>query len=261
MPAMSRSGKASDDATLDSREIDHFAAMADEWWDPHGKFKPLHKLSPARLTFIRDQICRRFQRDPQQLRCLDDLDIVDVGCGGGLLCEPLSRLGARVTGIDPAAETIEAARRHAAGQGLRIDYRAARVEEVAASGARYDCVLIMEVVEHVPDVPAFLTTCAKLLRPNGCMLLSTINRTLKSYALAIVGAEYILRWLPVGTHRWDRFVTVKELDDALNRAGLSLSGTSGLIYDPMRDEWRLGRDTDVNYLVSAWPRQEAAGTV
>ena len=259
MPGMSQTNQSYDDATLDSHEIDQFAAMADEWWDPHGKFKPLHKLSPARLTFIRNQLGERFDRDPRKLDCLSGLDLLDVGCGGGLLCEPLARLGARVTGIDPAAESIEAARRHAGSQGLEIDYQARRAEDLVKAGERFDCVLVMEVVEHVPDVGAFIATCARLVKSPGCMLLSTINRTLKSYALAIVGAEYILRWLPVGTHRWDRFVTVEELATAIRAAGLKPTQTAGLIYNPLTGEWGLGRDTDVNYLAAAVLDTEPAG--
>lgn len=251
MPHMAYTDKPNGDPTLDRREIDQFAALAAEWWDPNGKFKPLHRLSPARLTFVRDQLCRHFDRDPKKLDCLRGLEILDVGCGGGLLCEPLAKLGARVTGVDPARETIEAAIRHASSRDLDIDYRAVRVEDILEAGQQFDAVLILEVVEHVPDVGAFLAKCAGLLRQDGRMLLSTINRTLKSYALAIVGAEYILRWLPVGTHRWDRFVTVDEMTSALGAAGLELSNPTGLIYNPLRDDWWLGADTDVNYLAAA----------
>ncbi len=242
---------ATPDAALDAQEIERFAALAQDWWDLNGKFKPLHRLNPVRLTYIRDQLCDHFDRDPRQITCLEGLAILDIGCGGGLLCEPLTRLGARATGLDPAEPTIAAARQHAKAQGLEIDYRAARAEDLLDEGARFDAVLVMEVVEHVPDVGVFLAICAGLLRPGGRMILSTINRTLKSYALAILGAEYILRWLPVGTHQWDRFVTLEELGIALDGAGLKLSDTTGLVYAPLRDEWQLADDTDVNYLASA----------
>ncbi len=239
------------DATLDPEEVARFEAMAAEWWDAHGKFRPLHQLNPARLTYVRDELCRHFGRDPKGPESLRGLNLLDIGCGGGLLAEPLARLGAHVTGIDPARETILAARRHAQEQGLAIDYRADRAESLADAGEQFDVVTALEVVEHVPDVPAFLATCAKLVRPGGVMILSTINRTLKAYALAIVGAEYVLRWLPIGTHQWDRFVTPDELKDGLARAGLTLTGTRGLVYNPLQDEWRLAADTDVNYMATA----------
>ncbi|MDA7947890.1 MAG: bifunctional 2-polyprenyl-6-hydroxyphenol methylase/3-demethylubiquinol 3-O-methyltransferase UbiG [Hyphomicrobiaceae bacterium] len=241
----------SSERTLDQNEVARFAAIADEWWDPNGKFRPLHALNPARLTFVRDQICTHFDLDSRDLKPFEGLKIIDIGCGGGLLCEPLSRLGAAVTGIDPAEDSINAARAHAEAQGLKIGYRADRVENLVADGERFDAVLALEVVEHVPDVPAFLGVAADLVRPGGLMLLSTINRTLKSYALAIVGAEFILRWLPVGTHRWDRFVTPAELSDACSQADLQEVSRKGLVFDPLEGSWRLSSDTDVNYLMSA----------
>jgi 2-polyprenyl-6-hydroxyphenyl methylase/3-demethylubiquinone-9 3-methyltransferase len=244
--------KASNTArTLDQAEVARFARLAGEWWDERGPFKPLHRINPVRLTYIRDQLCRHFGRDAKGPVSLAGLSIVDIGCGGGLVCEPLARLGAHVTGIDPAAENIEAAKAHASSQGLDITYGVATAEELAARGQSYDAVLLLEVVEHVPDVPAFLKTVAPLVKTGGVMILSTLNRTLKAYALAIVGAEYILRWLPVGTHHWERFVKPEELGAALSAAGLKLIGTEGLIYDPFADEWRLGSDTDVNYFASA----------
>ena len=242
---------AAPERTLDETEVARFAAMADEWWDPNGKFRPLHALNPARLTFVRDQLCAHFGLDNRDLKPFDGLKIVDIGCGGGLLCEPVRRLGATVTGLDPAEDSINAARAHAQSQGLEIDYRADRAESLVAAGERYDAVLALEVVEHVPDVPAFLGVAADLVRPGGMMLLSTINRTLKSYALAIVGAEYVLRWLPVGTHRWDRFVTPAALSGACERAGLREEARKGLVFDPLEGSWRLSSDTDVNYLMSA----------
>lgn len=239
------------DATLDRAEVERFARLAGEWWDPAGKFRPLHKLGPARLTFLRDELTQHFNRDSNGHRPLAGLRLVDVGCGGGLICEPLARLGAMVTGIDPAPENIAAAERHAAGQGLAIDYRSCRIEDLAAGAGTFDAVLCLEVVEHVPNPGAFLLSCRQILRPGGLLLLSTINRTLKSYALAIIGAEYILRWLPVGTHQWDRFLTPAETSGLLTRAGFGETRFKGLVYQPLTDAWALSDDTDVNYLAAA----------
>lgn len=238
-------------ATLDPAEIERFARSAAEWWDANGKFRTLHLIGPARLTFLRDALIRHFGRPQVGLRPLKGLTVLDIGCGGGLVAEPLARLGAVVTGIDPAAENVEAARRHAEGQPLSVSYRAARVEDLAAEGARLDAVVCLEVVEHVPDPGAFLKTCAGLVRPGGLMLLSTINRTVKAYALAIVGAEYVLRWLPVGTHQWERFITPDELARHLRAAGMEAPTLRGLIYNPMADTWSLSADTDVNYFAAA----------
>jgi 2-polyprenyl-6-hydroxyphenyl methylase/3-demethylubiquinone-9 3-methyltransferase len=239
-------------STLDPAEVDRFAALASEWWDPHGKFRALHRIGPARLAFLRDEMVRHLAPACVGLRPLAGLRVLDVGCGGGLIAEPLARLGASITGLDPAAETIEAARRHAAGQGLAIDYRVGQVEDLAAAEREaFDAVVCLEVVEHVPDPGAFLERCAGLVRPGGLMLLSTINRTLKAYLLAIVGGEYILRWLPVGTHQWERFVTPDELARHLRAAGLGAPTVRGLVYNPLSDVWSVGDDTDVNYLASA----------
>jgi len=237
--------------TLDPAEIERFTRCAAEWWDSNGKLRTLHLIGPARMTFLRDALVRHFGRAQGQVRPLDGLAILDIGCGGGLVCEPLCRLGARVTGIDPGLDNVEAARRHAAGQGLTIDYRVARVEDLAAEGLAFDAVACLEVVEHVPDPGAFLKACASLVRPGGLMLLSTINRTLKAYLLAIVGAEYMLRWLPVGTHQWERFVTPDELARHLAAAGLGAPTFQGLVYRPLDDSWSLSSDTDVNYFAAA----------
>lgn len=238
-------------ATLDPGEIDRFARLSADWWDPRGKFRALHRIGPARLAFLRDETVRHFGLAGGGLRPLEGLRILDVGCGGGLISEPLARLGARVTGLDPAPETIEAARRHAAGQGLDIAYRAGRVEDLAAEAQAFDAVVCLEVVEHVPDVGAFLKACAALVRPGGLMLLSTLNRTVKAYLLAIIGGEYVLRWLPVGTHQWERFVTPDELTRHLQAAGLSPPVVKGLVYNPLADSWSVGTDTDVNYLAAS----------
>jgi 2-polyprenyl-6-hydroxyphenyl methylase/3-demethylubiquinone-9 3-methyltransferase len=237
--------------TLDRDEVARFSRLAGDWWDERGPFRQLHRINPVRLTYIRDQLCQRFGRDAKQAGSLAGLSVLDIGCGGGLVCEPLARLGASVTGIDPAAENMAAAKAHASAAGLSIDYQVATAEELAVRGQSYDAVLLLEVVEHVPDVPAFIKTVAPLVKPGGVIILSTLNRTLKAYALAIVGAEFILRWLPVGTHQWQRLVQPEELASALSAACLSLASTEGLIYDPFADEWRLGSDTDVNYFATA----------
>jgi 2-polyprenyl-6-hydroxyphenyl methylase/3-demethylubiquinone-9 3-methyltransferase len=237
--------------TLDTGEIDRFARHAREWWDPKGKFRPLHQIAPIRLAFLRAELVRHFARQGDVRRPLDGLQILDVGCGGGLVCEPLARLGARVSGLDPSADNICVARRHAAGQGLSIDYRVGRVEELAAERPAFDAVVCLEVIEHVPDAAAFLKGCAALLGPGGLLLLSTINRTLKAYLLAVLAAEYILGWLPVGTHRWDRFVTPAELAQHLMASGLGAARLTGLVYNPLADGWRLAADTDVNYFAAA----------
>jgi 2-polyprenyl-6-hydroxyphenyl methylase/3-demethylubiquinone-9 3-methyltransferase len=238
-------------STLDRSEVAQFAELADEWWDETGPFKPLHQLNPTRLTYIRDRLCAHFARDAKEPPCLEGLTVLDIGCGGGLVSEPLTRLGAAVTGIDPSAETIAAAKAHAEGAGFSIAYEATTAEAVVEQGHRFDAVLLLEVVEHVPDVPAFLARLAPLVAEDGVMILSTLNRTLKSYALAIVGAEYVLRWVPAGTHQWDRFVTPDELKSALNGAGLKAVDLTGVVYDPLADTWRLSRDTGVNYFVTA----------
>src|SRR5581483_10847552 len=203
------------DATVDEGEVERFSALAAEWWDERGKMAPLHKFNPVRLGYIRDQAAARFGRDPKRIDGLKGLRMLDIGCGGGLLSEPLARLGAEMVGADPSAMNIEAARAHAAASGLEIDYRCTTAEALADAGERFDVVLAMEVVEHVADVPLFVRRCAEMVKPDGLMIAATINRTLKSFALAIVGAEYILRWLPVGSHSWDKFVTPNELEIAM----------------------------------------------
>jgi 2-polyprenyl-6-hydroxyphenyl methylase/3-demethylubiquinone-9 3-methyltransferase len=240
------------DATLDAGEVARFKRLAGEWWDPNGKFRPLHQQGPARLGFIRGALVRHFGLPERDLKPLKGLSILDIGCGGGLISEPLCRLGARVTGIDPTAETIAVAQAHAAAQGLAIDYRAQRAEALIDKAERFDAVVCLEVLEHVPDVGTFLKLAAGLVRPGGLIVLSTLNRTFKAYALAIVAAEYVLGWLPRGTHDWQRFVAPEELKSHLAAAGFETPRFSGLVYDVMRDEWRLdAADLDVNYMAAA----------
>lgn len=238
-------------ASIDAAEVERFQALAKAWWDPEGKFRPLHQIGPVRLTFVRDELKRHFAIADNGLRPLQGLSLVDVGCGGGLLSEPLARLGAAVTGIDPGERNIAIARDHAAAQGLDIAYRATTAEQLAAEGAAFDAVVCLEVIEHVQDVPTFIATLAALLRPGGLMVLSTLNRTVKAYALAIVGAEYVLGWLPRGTHQWERFVTPDELARHVTAAGLAPPRFAGFVYHPLRDAWSLSDDTDVNYLAAA----------
>jgi 2-polyprenyl-6-hydroxyphenyl methylase / 3-demethylubiquinone-9 3-methyltransferase len=236
-------------STIDEAEIARFSALAETWWDPRGKMAVLHKFNPVRLGYIRDAACKRFERDPKQLDCLKGLRILDIGCGGGILCEPLARLGAAVTGADPAEKNIAAAKVHAEQSGLSVDYRATTAEALADAGERFDIVLAMEVVEHVADVKLFVARCAEMVKPGGLMIAATINRTMKSFALAIVGAEYVLRWLPRGTHSWDKFVTPDELEIAMERARLRTTDERGVIYNLLADRWELSTDTDVNYMV------------
>ncbi|MFV0298181.1 MAG: bifunctional 2-polyprenyl-6-hydroxyphenol methylase/3-demethylubiquinol 3-O-methyltransferase UbiG [Hyphomicrobiaceae bacterium] len=236
---------------LDQSEVDRFAAIAGEWWDPAGKFAPLHKLAPARMRYLRDAITTHFDRSIKGIRPLQGLTVLDIGCGGGLVSEPLARLGARMTSIDPAQDNIEAAKSHARSQDLQIDYRAVTAEVLAEETASFDVVLCLEVVEHVPDPAAFIKLAAGLVHPGGLLIASTLNRTMKAWALAIVGAEYVLRWLPVGTHRWDRFVTPDEMAGYMTDAGFRDVTFEGLVFDPLGDTWTLSADTDVNYFASA----------
>ncbi len=255
---------AGDAASVDAEEIAKFSAMAEAWWDPEGKFRPLHRFNPVRLAFIRDRLCAHFGRDSLADKPLKGLKLLDVGCGGGLLSEPLARLGAEVTGLDAAEKNIRIAALHAAESGLKIDYRHGSVEALAAEALtggrqRFDAVLNMEVVEHVADVESFLTASAALVRPGGLMILATLNRTPKAFLLAIVGAEYLLRWLPRGTHDWRRFLRPSELARALRQADMEVTEMTGVAYNPLTDSWRLApRDLDVNYMLVA-TRAESAG--
>ncbi|MGC1466488.1 MAG: bifunctional 2-polyprenyl-6-hydroxyphenol methylase/3-demethylubiquinol 3-O-methyltransferase UbiG [Pseudolabrys sp.] len=238
-------------SSVDAAEVDQFSRLAGDWWNPRGPMAALHKFNPVRLAYIRDQAAARFDRDARKLDCLKDLRILDVGCGGGILSEPLARIGASVVGADPSAENIEAASAHARESGVAVDYRATTAEELAAANEKFDIVLAMEVVEHVSDVGLFVNTCAAMVKPGGLMIAATINRTMKSFALAIVGAEYVLRWLPRGTHQWDKFVTPNELEIAFERGGLRVIGEKGVIYNLFADRWQLSSDTDVNYMLVA----------
>jgi 2-polyprenyl-6-hydroxyphenyl methylase/3-demethylubiquinone-9 3-methyltransferase len=238
-------------SSVDQAEVARFSALAADWWNPHGKFKPLHRFNPVRLGFLRDRLIGHFRRDPSAARTLSGLSLLDIGCGGGLLAEPLTRLGARVTGIDASTTTVAVAKLHAEQMGLAIDYRSATAEALAAAGESFDAVLAMEVVEHVADRVAFLRTTAELVKPGGILVVATLNRTSKAYALAIFGAEYVLGWLPRGTHDWRKFVKPEELTAELTAAGLTVSETSGVSYNPLTSRWSLSGDTSVNYMVVA----------
>ena len=239
-------------STVDPSEVEKFQAMADEWWDPSGKFKPLHMLNPCRLDYITSQIAVEFDRDLSRRAPFSGLRILDIGCGGGLLSEPMARLGAEVVGVDAAERNVPVASLHAAGQGLSIDYRHASAEDLVDEGESFDAVLNMEVVEHVSDPGAFLAACHDLLKPGGLMTCSTINRTAKSFALAIVGAEYVMRWLPAGTHQWSRFLTPDELFGLLRQAGLEPVDRCGFVFDPFGWSWQLSdRDLSVNYVTTS----------
>jgi 2-polyprenyl-6-hydroxyphenyl methylase / 3-demethylubiquinone-9 3-methyltransferase len=250
MPQDSRSPPVPSGSTVDPAEIAKFSKLSETWWDPKGKMAPLHKINPLRLTYIRDAACRKFERNAKSLNCLSGLRMLDIGCGAGLLCEPFTRLGAQVVGVDPSASNIAAARLHAEKGHLSIDYRCTTVEEMDLR-ERFDIVLAMEVVEHVTDVSAFLGRCAALLKPGGLMVVSTLNRNWKSFALAIVGAEYVLRWLPRGTHQWNKFVTPDELTKCLLDNRLVITEQSGVVYSPFADRWSLSSDMDVNYMMVA----------
>jgi 2-polyprenyl-6-hydroxyphenyl methylase/3-demethylubiquinone-9 3-methyltransferase len=237
--------------SVDAREIDQFARLGAQWWDPRGPMAALHRFNPVRLGYIRDQATAHFSRDPRNLDCLSGLRILDIGCGGGILSEPLGRLGAQVLGADPSEENIAVAAAHARDSGVGVDYRATTAEDLMAQGEQFDIVLAMEVVEHVINVNDFVATCAAMVKPGGLMIAATLNRTMKSFALAIVGAEYILRWLPRGTHQWDKFVTPEELERALVVGGLGVTAERGVIYNLLADRWQLSDDMDVNYMMVA----------
>jgi 2-polyprenyl-6-hydroxyphenyl methylase/3-demethylubiquinone-9 3-methyltransferase len=236
-------------STVDTDDVARFSAIAAEWWDETGKFKPLHKFNPIRLAYIREQALARFRRDPKARQPFTGLRLLDIGCGGGLLSEPMTRLGFDVVGADASEKNVRTAATHATEQGLSIDYRATTAEALAAAGEQFDVILNMEVIEHVADRELFLSSCAHMLKPGGIMFVATLNRTFKAWALAIVGAEYVLGWLPKGTHDWNKFVTPAELKLAAIANGLTVADLSGLAYNPLSDVWRRSSDTDVNYVM------------
>jgi 2-polyprenyl-6-hydroxyphenyl methylase/3-demethylubiquinone-9 3-methyltransferase len=240
-------------ASVDSEDVARFDAIGEDWWDPAGSMRALHQINPLRLRWLRDLMVAHFalRSAPSGPGPLAGLSILDIGCGAGLLSEPLARMGANVTGVDPAPGNITVARQHAEETGASPNYRVATIEALAAEGARFDAVLAMEVVEHVRDVRSFVKLACGLVRPGGLFAASTLNRTLKSFALAIVGAEYVLGWVPKGTHRWEQFVTPEELREACGAAGCREKTRIGVIYDPLRAQWRLARDTGVNYMMAA----------
>lgn len=241
--------------TIDPAEVAKFEAMAAEWWDPAGKFKPLHMLNPCRLDYIVTQIASQFGRDPKAPRPFEGLRLLDIGCGGGLLSEPMARLGATVVGADAAPKNIPVAQLHAEQSGLEIDYRNCAAEDLAAAGERFDVVLAMEIIEHVSDPQGFVDTCASLMKTGGLMFCSTLNRNPKSYVMAIFGAERVMRWLPVGTHDWSKFVTPDELYGLIRKAGLDPVDRKGMVFNPLGWSWSLSaRDLSVNYVTASVKR-------
>jgi 2-polyprenyl-6-hydroxyphenyl methylase / 3-demethylubiquinone-9 3-methyltransferase len=237
--------------TIDQSEVDRFSAMAAEWWSPTGKFKPLHKFNPVRLAYIRDKAAENFSRNPKSARPLEGLRVLDIGCGGGLLSEPVARMGAEVVGADPSEKNIGIASTHAKASGVAVDYRAVSAEDLAAAGETFDIVFNMEVVEHVADVELFMNTCASMVRPGGLMFVATINRTMKAAALAIFAAENVLRWLPRGTHQYEKLVRPEELEKPLVANGLEITDRTGVFFSPLANQWNLSKDMDVNYMLLA----------
>lgn len=236
--------------TINPDEIGKFHKMAEAWWDPNGKFKPLHKINPVRLGYIRENVISRFNLDDKAMHPFKGLRLLDIGCGGGLLCEPMARLGAEVVGADAGEKNIKIAALHAEQSGLAIDYRATTSEALAAAGEQFDVVLNMEVVEHVADIPLFLQSCCQLVKPGGLMFIATINRTARAYALAIIGAERILRWLPKGTHQYEKLVTPEEITSITKRNGMGVIDKTGVTFNPLKDQWGKSRDMAVNYMLA-----------
>ncbi len=235
--------------SIDPSEVEKFSKMAAEWWNPKGKFGVLHVFNPVRIEFITQQVSARFARDPNDPEPFKGLRLLDIGCGGGLLCEPMARLGADVVGVDPSEKNIKTATVHAQEQELAIDYRVGTAESLATSGETFDVILNMEVIEHVVDPASFTRTCCAMLKPDALMFVATLNRTLKSFALGIVGAEYILGWLPKGTHQWEKFVKPEELKGWLSDNGIATQAETGVVYHPIGNEWKKARDMGVNYML------------
>ena len=253
---MATAATASKATTVDDSEVARFSAIADEWWDTKGKFAPLHRLNPTRIGYLRDRITQHFagqnSANGQSATPLNNLSLVDIGAGGGLIAEPMARLGATVTAIDASDTNINVASLHAKASGLSIDYRATTAEALAQSGAQFDVVLALEIIEHVADVDLFYDAITTLVKPGGLLILSTLNRTAKSYAMSIIGAEYILRWLPRGTHTWSKFIRPSEMARALGQRRFTVTDTTGLTFSPR--SWSFGldaKDLDVNYLMTA----------
>ena len=236
-------------ASLDPAEVEKFSKMAAEWWNPKGKFGVLHVFNPVRLTYIKEQVTARLGRDPFVREPFAGLRLLDIGCGGGLLSEPMARLGATVVGVDPSEKNIKTASVHASEMELAIDYRVGLAEDLAAAGEKFDIILNMEVIEHVADPAAFVATCCSMLKPGGLIFVATLNRTLKSFALGIIGAEYVLGWLPKGTHHWEKFITPEELEIWLKANNTEIKAKSGVTYHPLAGEWRRSNDLGVNYMV------------
>lgn len=237
--------------TLDPQEVDKFRVLAETWWDTDGPMRPLHQINPLRLEFMTDEIYDTFQRNTLNSSPLDKIKIVDVGCAGGLVSEPLAHLGAHVTGLDPTPENIHVAKLHAEKSGLIIDYKNETLEQALTKNARYDVVIALEVIEHVADVSTFVESCCTAVNSGGLLFMSTLNRTLRSFALAKIGAEYILRWLPVGTHDWQRFIRPEELEKHLKKNGFRIKKIEGIVFSPLSCSWHRSRDISVNYQICA----------
>lgn len=239
-------------SSIDPDEVEQFSRIAAEWWDPTGKFKPLHEINPLRIGYIKQHVCDHFGRDVDSIKALDGLSLVDIGCGGGLICEPMKRLGATVTGVDASEKNIKTASVHAQEGGLEIDYNATTAEDLVQTGAQYDIVLALEIIEHVADAQSFIDSCATLVKPGGLIVMTTLNRTPQSYLKAIIGAEYVLRLLPRGTHQWKKFVRPSEMLSGLERNTLHHINSCGMVMNPIKWEWRLDdKDLSVNYLMAA----------
>ena len=236
-------------SSVNKKEIEKFSKMADEWWDPSGKFKPLHKFNPIRIQYIKENIIGNFKLKNKK-KPLDKINILDIGCGGGLLSEPMTRLGANVTGIDASSKNINIAKHHAKKNNLKINYICSSPEKLKIK-KKFDVILNMEIVEHVDDINFFINSCSKLLKKNGLMFVATLNKTLKSYMFAIIGAEYVLRWLPIGTHDWEKFVKPDDLKNILHKNNLKLEKLDGMNFNIIKDEWSISSDTSINYITKS----------